>query len=142
MKKFNKMVIKVQQGDVLDTKYGHRVVVAGKSYGEEKFLTIDVLGNVKSRVNDTQADLLKGYNAKVIGYSIIQKTVDTTLIEVGTRFLVQTKNHGMQLRMLCGGHSYGQDVYFTVDENYKRQSRIHECIECVLDGYEIIGILG
>lgn len=141
-KKNAKKVITIKEGNVLDTKFGTRIVVAGKSYGEEKFMTVDMKGNLKSRVCDTQEALLKGYNAAIVGQVGLDEEVDKTLITVGTRFLIKTKNHGDQVRLLCGGTSYGKKLYFTVNKDNKRRSRILSSIEEVLDGYDIIGILG
>lgn len=141
MKKYSrKNVTKdIKMGSSFETQHGVRFVVAGKAYGEEKFLTVDEEGKLKSRVCDTMESLLDGYKI-----SDVQNTSSFNIddsIEVGDVFLVQTKNHGVQKRMLCGGKSYGQVLYFTVDENMHRRSRILHTIAEVLEGYEILGVL-
>lgn len=147
--------IEVGVGDVLKTSKGIRQVVGGKTYGTEKYFTVDFeTGMRKSRVYDNLEDVLEGYEIEDISVSPIavkitlsnenlNVTPDVNSINVGKDILVQTIKHKkMALRRIGGGMSYGEELFFTYEPTTGRlRSNMCNSLDELLEGYNVVSVL-
>lgn len=129
---------------------GEEVVrrLVGGTYGTvTKYFLIDESGNLKSRKRDTVEEVLEGFKIRTItadeGDKIRgeEKTIEEA--KVGDFFIAVSENGSIVKRQLVGGHAYGVDIYFSIDENGKRCSRTRETVQDVLNNYEeVVLVLG
>lgn len=136
----------VQLGNVIfaDNYRGEEVIrrVVGGAYGTvTKFFLTDEAGNLKSRKRDTIEEVLEGFKIKSISATTEMNnphgevSLDIEDVNVGDLLIIDLDGE-KAFRFIVGGHSYGEDIYFTVDINTgKRTSRTNTSIEAVLEGY-------
>jgi hypothetical protein len=147
LKKVETLAKEINVGDVFTTQHGARQLIGGKSYGETKFVTIDLkTGSLKSRIRDTKEEVLAGYkveevsdikpNVFVVDAEVIGQDFE---LEVGDVFLGVDKNNNTFVRKIAGGKSYGVTKFFTFDPlTGERKSKFRDSIAEVLEGYKVI----
>lgn len=135
--------VTIRRGDLITTQHGERIIATSKD--RQIAVTLDREFNLKSRVRENLKDLLDGYkieNVQPVSYEFFLGTAENDLdnIKVGDAILVESKE-GNVYRIVCGGHSYGVDKYFTVDpETFIIKSNMYDSLEDLLERYNIHGV--
>ena len=141
----NQEELTVKRGDILTTQFGERIIAMSQSRGI--CVTIDRGGNLKSRLRDNLNDLIDGYEIRDIKENKLNAGIsnlgtETIQPKVGTIIQCKKKDGSIVYRYICGGLSYGEEHYFTIEPGtFIIKSNMYNSLDELILKYNILDVM-